>query len=190
MRRYRTAPNLTLIWVLIAVNLIVYLFTLADSSLIHSLGLRPSSLGDRPWTMVTNLFVHASFSHILLNMLTLFFFGSYIIRLVGEWHFLAIYSVGGILGNILYIALAPSHSVAVGASGAIFALGGTLVALAPKVKVIVFPVPAPVPLWIAIIGGFLVLMIIPNVAWQAHLGGLLLGLGAGYHLKKKVQHQL
>lgn len=187
MRRYHNAPNLTPIWVLIAVNLIVYLFTLADSSLIETLGLRPSSLADRPWTMVTNLFVHASFGHILFNMLALLFFGGYSARLVGEWNFFAIYFAGGILGNVFYMILGPYHVVVVGASGAIFALGGTLVALAPKVKVIVFPVPSPLPLWIAVIGGFLILIIVPNVAWQAHLGGLVLGLGAGYLLRGRGQ---
>jgi len=136
--------------------------------------------------MVTNLFVHANFGHIFFNMLALLFLGSFATRLVGQWSFLAVYFAGGIVGNIFYIGMAPSNIVAVGASGAIFSLGGTLVALAPKVKVIVFPVPAPVPLWTAVIGGFLVLMIIPNVAWQGHLGGLLLGLGAGYFLKRKV----
>jgi len=190
VRRYRNAPNLTPIWVLISVNLIVYLFTLADSSLINSLGLQPSSLADRPWTMVTNLFVHAGFGHILFNMLALLFFGGFTARLVGEWSFLAVYFAGGMLGNIFYMLMAPSNAVAVGASGAIFALGGVLVALAPKVKVIVFPVPAPLPLWIAVIGGFFILMIIPNVAWQAHLGGLVLGLGAGELLKRKRQRRL
>jgi len=140
--------------------------------------------------MVTNLFVHANFGHIFFNMLALLFLGSFATRLVGQWSFLAVYFAGGIVGNIFYIGMAPSNIVAVGASGAIFSLGGTLVALAPKVKVIVFPVPAPVPLWTAVIGGFLVLMIIPNVAWQGHLGGLLLGLGAGYFLKRKVGSRL
>ena len=140
--------------------------------------------------MVTNLFVHAGFGHILFNMLALLFFGGFTARLMGEWNFLAVYFAGGILGNILYTIMAPSHAVAVGASGAIFALGGTLVALAPKVKVIVFPVPAPLPLWIAVIGGFFILMIIPNVAWQAHLGGLVLGLGFGGLSKRKGQRRL
>jgi len=140
--------------------------------------------------MVTNLFVHASFGHILFNMMALLFLGSFAARLVGQWSFLAVYFAGGILGNIFYVIIAPSHTVAVGASGAIFSLGGALVALAPKVKVIVFPVPAPVPLWTAVIGGFFILMLIPNVGWQAHLGGLALGLGAGYFLKNTKRSRL
>jgi membrane associated rhomboid family serine protease len=57
--------------------------------------------------------------------------------------------------------------------------------LAPKTKVIVLPIPIPMPLWIAIIGGFLLISFFPGVAWQAHLGGLLTGIIAGYFLRKQ-----
>lgn len=184
MARYRTTPDLTPLWLLIVANVVVYLFTVADSSLVHSLGLQPASIDQRPWTIVTSIFVHANFGHILMNMITLFFFGSYTIRLVGQWAFLLVYFAGGLVGSLFYMAIAPSYSTAVGASGAIFALGGTLAMLVPKDKIVIFPVPVPVPLWTAIIGGFLILMVIPNVAWQAHLGGLVLGLAAGYVLKR------
>ena len=73
----------------------------------------------------------------------------------------------------------------VGASGAVFALGGALAVMVPKTKVFIFPIPVPIPLWIAIIGGFLVISFLPGIAWQAHLGGLLLGLLAGFYFKKQ-----
>ena len=70
-----------------------------------------------------------------------------------------------------------------GASGAIFAVAGALTVMAPKMRVFIFPIPAPLPLWVAVIGGFIILSFFPNVAWQAHLGGLILGLVAGYILR-------
>jgi membrane associated rhomboid family serine protease len=73
----------------------------------------------------------------------------------------------------------------VGASGAIFALGGALAMLRPKLPVLVFPIPVPMPLWIAVIGSFVVLSFIPSVAWQAHLGGLIVGLVAGYFFRRR-----
>ena len=57
--------------------------------------------------------------------------------------------------------------------------------LQPKMKVVIFPIPAPVPLWAALIGIFVILSFFSNVAWQAHLGGMVLGLAAGYFFKKR-----
>ena len=55
----------------------------------------------------------------------------------------------------------------------------------PKLRVFVFPIPVPLPLWAAVIGGFLIISFFPNVAWQAHLGGLAFGLTIGYFFKKR-----
>ena len=108
------------------------------------------------------------------------------LRLMGKKKFLTLYFLGGIVGNIFYIFLAPAFSTGIGASGAIFALGGALAMMAPRLPVFMFFIPVPVPLWIAIII-FLLISFIPGIAWQAHLGGLLLGLGAGYYYKKKIR---
>jgi membrane associated rhomboid family serine protease len=124
-------------------------------------------------------------------MVSLYFLGSFMTRLVGGKNLLKVYFIGGIIGNIFYILWAytswgnPSISV-IGASGAIFAIGGVLTMLRPNLKVLVFPIPAPLPLWVAIIGGFFIISFFPNVAWQAHLGGLISGLIAGYYFKKKL----
>ena len=139
-----------------------------------------------PWTIVTNLFVHAGIGHIIANMITLYFFGGFLSRLIGGRSFLIVYFLGGILGNICYLLLPPSPlAIAVGASGAIFALGGVLTVMVPKLRVFVFPIPAPLPLWVAVIGGFFIISFLPYVAWQAHLGGLVLGLIAGLFFRKR-----
>src|SRR4030042_524415 len=56
--------------------------------------------------------------------------------------------------------------------GAIFALGGTLTVLTPRLRVYVFPIPAPIPLWAAVLGVFVIMSFVPGIAWQGHLGGL------------------
>jgi membrane associated rhomboid family serine protease len=88
------------------------------------------------------------------------------------------------VGNILFVILAPPLSTGVGASGAIFALGGALAVIAPQLKVFIFPIPIPIPLWAAITL-FLIISFLPGIAWQAHLGGLILGCAAGYYFKRK-----
>jgi membrane associated rhomboid family serine protease len=118
-------------------------------------------------------------------MLTLFFFGQYLIGLVGENRFFAVYFTGGILGGILYVLLAPPFTTAVGASGAVFAVGGALAMLRPQTKVIVFPIFIPIPLWAAIVGAFFILSFFSGIAWEAHLGGLIVGVIAGYIFRRR-----
>jgi membrane associated rhomboid family serine protease len=169
---------------LIILNFIFFIATLISRDLIFILGLTPSLFLQQPWTILTTMFVHAGFFHLFGNMLTLFFFGTFLSRMVGDGRFLLLYFGGGILGGIFYILLGPSGTPAVGASGAVFALGGALTVMMPKLKVFIIPIPVPVPLWVAVIGGFLILSFLPYVAWQAHLGGLIFGLIAGYIFKR------
>ncbi len=185
--RYRNYQGfrLTPMWFLIIMNLIIFIATTISRELIFLLGLLPAAFLQQPWTILTNLFVHSGLWHIFANMFTLYFFGSYLSRLVGDGRLLITYFVGGILGNILFILLGPPFSIAIGASGAVFALGGALTVMRPGIRVFVFPIPAPIPLWAAVIGGFVILSFVPFVAWQAHLGGLVFGLIIGYFFRKR-----
>jgi membrane associated rhomboid family serine protease len=183
-------------WLLIAVNLVIFLVTIiinraSPNYMYYTFGLSRVTFTAQPWTLLTSIFIHASLWHVLANMITLYFFGSFLNRLVGTTKFLIVYFLGGIAGSAVYLLLAPAYSIAVGASGAIFALGGVLAVMRPKLRVIVFPIPAPLPLWIAIIGIFAlftilaIVEVLPNIAWQGHLGGLVLGLVAGYFFRRQ-----
>jgi len=192
MRRQK-GFNLSAVWTLIAINLLLFIVTELAQHINHdlyvdlyeTLGLQPDSFTEEPWTIVTSMFMHLGFWHIFGNMITLFFFGTYVSRLIGENKFLVIYFLGGLLGNVFCIILGTSYYTYIGASGAVFAVGGALTMLRPNLRVIIFPIPAPLPLWIAVLGMFFVISLFPNVAWEAHLGGLLLGLAAGYLFRKK-----
>ncbi|MCX5998712.1 MAG: rhomboid family intramembrane serine protease, partial [Chloroflexi bacterium] len=152
------------------------------------LGLQPASLASEPWTILTSLFIHANLGHILGNMITLYFFGTYLSILVGKRDFLITYFIGGLLGNaffLIYELYAPGgnpYVLGIGASGAIFALGGALAVLRPMTRVSLFFI-IPMPLWVGVIGGFLIMSLVPDVSWQAHLGGLVAGLIAGYFFR-------
>ena len=189
--RYRGYQGFTLgpLGFLIIINLMLYIATSIKPELfISTFGFRPATFLAMPWTMLTSMFIHAPFPsiwHILANMLTLYFFGSYLTRLVGEGKFLIVYFIGGILGNIFYLILGPPYSIAIGASGAIFAVAGVLVVMSPRLRVFIIPIPVPLPLWVVVIGGFAIMSFFPSVAWQAHLGGLVSGLAMGYFFGRR-----
>ena len=177
-------------WLLIAVNLVIYLVRAINPDIIFDLGLLSEGFWDRYWTLVSHMFLHRDIWHILANMVTLYFFGSYLNRLLGTVKFLIVYFAGGILGGLIFLLLPPPElTIAIGASGAIFALGGVLAIMRPRLRVIVFPIPVPLPLWIAIIGIFAIFSFLPNVAWQAHAGGLALGLVAGYIFRRRERYR-
>jgi membrane associated rhomboid family serine protease len=191
MRTYR-AVNLNVLWFLIALNVTIFIIELviggypitAANEVVDFLGLTPYELSQQPWTIISSMFVHGSTWHILFNMIGLYFLGSFLIRAAGNKSFLAVFFLGGLAGNILFTLLAHPSSTGIGASGAIYALGGVLAIIVPRVPVLVFPLPVPIPLWIAIML-FLFLSFLPGIAWQAHIGGLLVGLIAGFIFRKR-----
>lgn len=192
--RYRTGEgNLIPIIVLIIINTLVYIginiANMLDVSLVRYLALWNLTVLMEPWTIITYMFTHLDFFHLLANMVTLYFYGSFLNRITGLKTFLAIYLLGGLVAG-LFIVLIPPYGVTIGASGAIFALGGVLTVLVPKLKVFIFPIPAPMPLWVASVFGFVILALIPGVSWQGHLGGLVFGLLAGLYLRRKIRVML
>jgi len=156
----------------------------------YYLGLIPHYFPSRPWTLLTSMFIHYDFWHIFGNMITLFFFGTFLNRLVGSRRFLLVYFVGGLVGNLLYVLLGQDLSVAIGASGAIYAIAGALVVMMPTLSVRLYFL-VPVPLWVVVLiffGLWSVPGVIPGVAWQAHLGGMAVGLIAGWFFRKRVRY--
>jgi membrane associated rhomboid family serine protease len=193
--------SLSPVWAIIIVNLIFYLATLISKNGVYPvgqygyvsadkftyyLGLIPYYFTSRPWTIVTAMFMHAGFWHIFGNMITLYFFGSFLARVVGNTKFLLVYFIGGIVGNALFLLLEwHSPSIVIGASGAIYAIAGALVVMFPKLQVRLYFI-IPVPLWVVVLIFFVVFSFIPGVAWQAHLGGLAAGLVAGFLFRKRM----
>lgn len=188
--------KLTPIWAIIGIDTFLLIITFVLPQLVFFLGLTPILLSREPWTIVTAMFIHSGLWHLLTNMLTFYFFGTFLSRLVGDKKFLMVYFIGGIVGNLFYIILTylgiilslrflgDPRTLVIGASGAVFALGGALAVMRPNVKVYIIPIPVPISLWLAVVGGFFIISFFPFVAWQAHLGGLVFGLIAGKYLNK------
>ena len=124
-----------------------------------------------PWRMVTSAFLHSTnITHIAFNMYALWVLGHALEPAFGRARFLAVYLVSALAGSVGVLLLAPVDTAVVGASGAIFGLFGALFVVQKQrggdLRQIV------VLLLINAALGFF----IPNIAWQAHLGGLIAGV--------------
>lgn len=140
-----------------------------------------------PWTLITSVFLHADFNHLLFNMFALFFFGTYLERLLGNNRFLIIFLASGIVGNIGYLVTASNDMIpAIGASGAAYGLMGTLAILAPFMSVYVWgllPVPMIVLTSIYALIDIAGLSAPSGIAHGAHIAGLIVGIAFGLYLK-------
>ena len=181
---------------LIAANVIFFTIAIAISyfypSFIDYVALKPADImqGRHLWTLLTSMFMHAGLFHLFANMLSLFFLGSFLERIVGRKRFLLVYSLSGIMGSVFYILLSDPTIPAVGASGAIFGIAGMLAVLTPKMPVYIMFIPIAMPMWLGVILIMVVLWLLTitvslPVGNTAHFGGLIVGLGYAAYLRYK-----
>lgn len=170
-------------WVmrLIVANVIMYFLQQTVPGLYSTLAFQPRYVFSEPWTIVTYMFLHDrnGITHLLFNMLGLYFFGPRVEERLGSRRFLILYFISGITGAILSYFFAFNSGV-VGASAAVF---GVMLAFArfwPDVQIVLFfffPVQARVAVIImtvmALWSGFQGSR--TGVADFAHLGGFLGG---------------
>ena len=141
----------------------------------------------QPWTIITSLFAHFGFWHLLSNMLFLYFAGSTYESFFGPKRLIHLYILGGIVGNfaeiiahhIFFSALSVNSFSVVGASGSIMAIFMALAFAQPQLQVQVFGV---FPLRIYMIAIFFFLKDLSSlgtndqIAHFAHLGGAIFGI--------------
>lgn len=152
------------------------------NSIMNTCALDPSkALSGQYWRFFTYLFLHANETHILLNIIGLYWFGRVAENIFGTTRFLAIYIVGGLLSGVVHALLSPDQ-IAVGASGAIMAMFGAVGAGIFRLKNKI-----PDSIWkfqLSWLGGLALAQIvldqlIPHVAAFAHLGGMVSGFAIG-----------
>ncbi len=168
-------------WVkrLIIANVAVFLVMLVFRGVAPYLAFVPMAVLQRPWTVVTYMFVHGGFSHIFFNMLGLFFFGPPLEARWGSGAFLKYYFACGLGGAAFSFIFAP-HAAVIGASAAIF---GVMLAFAmnwPDAPIYIFGIFPVAAKWlVAILVAMQVLSVFlgggGNIAYFAHLGGFAVG---------------
>ncbi len=213
----RRFPAATLL--LIAVNVVVFILTYVSPGTLVPGAVSPddvySELGavpiavvrmDKPWTIITSMFLHADIYHIAGNMLFLYLFGGPVESAMGSRRFLVFYFVSGLFAEFFHIAsialipeqwlltrygLSPWVIPTVGASGAISGVMGAYLLFYPRARlsllyfIAIIPIFITLPAWAYILIWFILqlymgLMVLAGytspVAFWAHIGGFLAGL--------------
>ncbi len=163
-------PVVTLTMMAICVAAYVLDLAVPGGFIAQNFAYAPFLTETQPWRMVTSAFLHSTnIMHIAFNMYALWILGHALEPAFGRVRFLAIYLISALAGSVGVLLLAPFDTWVVGASGAVFGLFGALFVVQRKrggdLRQIV------VLLLINAALGFF----IPNIAWQAHLGGLIAG---------------
>ena len=138
------------------------------SPIVDALLYYPPYTAIEPWRMLTSLFVHGSILHILFNMFSLFVLGPELERMVGRWRFGALFLLSGLGGSVAVLLTSPNSAV-IGASGAIFGLFGAYFVIARHLG------SNSRQLIIVIVINLVIGFVVPGIAWQAHVGGLIIG---------------
>ena len=175
---------------IIALNIIVFLLTrvpgFGDEIIYAGLSVNGLIAQGEWWRIITSMFLHGGFIHVLFNMFSLFLFGPELEKIAGKMRFLTIYFLAGIFGGIATFATQDATYASLGASGAIYGIIGAFGALVyytrktfPQLRQIILPI-----IVISVIMTFLQ----PNINIAAHLGGLLTGfvLGIFYFNPKNI----
>ena len=141
------------------------------------------------WRLLTSLFLHSGFAHLALNMISLYFLGSFAEVSFGRGRFLALYFISGIAGGLAYLYFGAFNSPAVGASGAIFGLLGGVFGFAIRRGTFSMRNPVINQLLILTAINLFLGATIPNVSNTAHIGGLVGGFVFGYLMAPPVYSQ-
>jgi len=199
----RFAPLIN--YVLIAINVLVFVFlqgmggnekfTYAFSTVPAEKDIAAGVLEPTPvpvyFTLITSMFMHGGWAHLLGNMLFLWVFGDNIENRIGHMRYLLFYFVCGIIASLSHVFVSGSDSLipSLGASGAISGVLGGYLLLFPsrRVRVIMGRGITTVPAFVAL-GIWIVFQIISQlgvlggdqggggVAYAAHIGGFIAGL--------------
>ncbi|MDE3202992.1 MAG: rhomboid family intramembrane serine protease [Acidobacteriota bacterium] len=159
---------------LIVVNVIAYLYEQRhlDYNFETKYFLVPMLVHQHWYALITSAFLHASGTHILLNMISLAIVGPAVEAEVGPVRFVVLYLLSALGGSVGFYLLAPQNEAGVGASGAIFGLMGAYFVVA---RMRGWPTQ-PIIVLLVINGAY---SFSGGIAWQDHLGGLVFGaLGA------------
>ncbi len=170
-----------LVYGIIALCVLCFLGIDPNSSLYRELTLSGYGLeSGKYYQLITCMFLHGNFGHILFNMIGLYLFSTMLAYGLKPYQFLILYFLSGLMGSLLFILTAEPYVGCVGASGAVCGLAMAAAMLNPYQKIMLLLAPVPIKMktfvWVYIIVSlFMGSVQLDNVAHYAHLGGLIAG---------------
>lgn len=176
--------TLILINIVIWLCMILYLNRFSDVKLLEVGGLvHFNVVHGESYRLISSMFLHFNFEHILMNMLSLFIFGKIVESIIGSWRMLIIYIISGLYGNFVSLSF-NTTTISVGASGAIFGLIGSIFVIMYLSKN--FNKKMIGQLLIALVVLIVFSLFMSNINIMAHLGGFISGVLItliGYYFK-------
>ncbi|HSP52799.1 MAG TPA: rhomboid family intramembrane serine protease [Cryobacterium sp.] len=174
LKRSSAPVTTSIIVITMAVYLLQFILGNGFTSILWYAGVYSYPGSFEPWRMLTSVLVHGSIFHVLLNMYTLWIFGQILEGMLGRGRFLALYLLSGLAGSLGVLFLSDPRIPVVGASGAIFGLMGAFLVIQRRLG-------GNATQLLILVGINLVIGFLPglNVAWQAHVGGLIAGAVIG-----------
>ncbi len=196
---------------LILLNTLVFLWEVAGGPvrfehLIYEYGFIPRFFLEDPasnaYRLMTSMFMHGGWLHLLGNMLYLYIFGDNVEAAFGHFKYLIFYIISGIAASFLHMAVFPLSVIpAVGASGAISGVLGAYLVFFPQARIMTailiwyFITVEPIPAKYYITFWF-IWQLIPGllageatgVAYWAHIGGFMAGVLMAYPYRHRVRY--
>jgi membrane associated rhomboid family serine protease len=182
----RPAGTAAVTWTLVAINILLYLVELARPGLANDWAMLGRAAFSRTgplegvsqgqwYRLITSAFLPPPGLSglgpldIAFNMWALILVGPALERLLGRLRFLTVYLVSAVGGSVMFYFIGPPNVEALGASGAIFGLFGAWFVVARRLRLD--------SRWIVtvVVLNLIIGFVVPNIAWQAHVGGILAG---------------
>lgn len=178
-------------YVLIGINLLMFVLQMSSSGLERALALWPPAVADGDlYRLLTSAFLHFGTAHIAFNMLALYFVGPPLEMALGRLRFSALYLLSALGGSVL-VYLLTLNALTAGASGAVFGLFGATFVVGRKLNMDVRGVVAIIVLNLVFTFVY-PLISSQNISWQGHVGGLVTGavVAAAYAYAPRQQRNL
>ncbi len=174
----RTPVSMTILGLCVAVFVVGFLSTeLRNLLFTYGAQFNRGVAAGELYRLLSAAFLHADIAHIMFNMLALYIFGPQLERQAGGPAFAALYLGSALAGGAAFYLFDPTGAgVAVGASGAIFGLFGAWLAAAYRSRHTAWGQSGFRQLLLLLGINMALPLFIPQIAWQAHLGGLVAGV--------------